>query len=366
MLATIFIIGAFQSFFFAVVLLSKRQNHLANRYMGLWLAALGLSFVESWVTASGVYREYPHLSGVFSGVPLLHGPFFWLYTYHLLNPQRAWRPRQLVHFLPASVYYLTGLGSFFFLTGEEKVALMDALVRGSVPPVLFVWGILKTLHGLGYMAWILHYIRGYEGRVLDRFSNPEKLRVKWLKALGMALLGIYLFALLNIFVVQLLQVNLEFILGLLSAVLILAGGYLAMRQGALFRPDEWPRLEADRDANRAAFSGKTKEKIRALMERERLYLDPDLTLQQLADRLDISPKELSKTLNQGFGVNFFTFVNRYRVEEVIRQMKDPANDHLSLLGIAFQSGFNSKTTFNTVFKKVLGKTPSQFKAELNS
>jgi AraC-like DNA-binding protein len=103
-----------------------------------------------------------------------------------------------------------------------------------------------------------------------------------------------------------------------------------------------------------------KQKLTQLMVADRVFLTPDLTLPALAQQAGISVHDLSYVLNEGFGENFFQFVNRYRVEEAKRLLTSAQHRHLSILGIAFEAGFSSKTTFNTTFKKLTGQSPSDF------
>ena len=363
MLNTIFIIGAFQSFFFAAILLAKKQNPLPNRFMGLWLGVLGLAFIEYWITNSGFYLNFPFLAGIFSGAPLVYGPLFFLYVFHLLNPQKQWNWKQMWHLLPVFLYYLTGLLTFFAEGREEKLAIMENIQRGEPLTIIFVWGIIKAFHGFFYTAYIVHYLRQFELQALNRFSNPDHLRIKWLRILAYCLTAIYAFAILNNGLVFFFEINIEVILGICSAALILGGSYFAIKQQALFKPEEWKVNPVDQ-ADHASPVHELKASVSEYMQREKPYLNPNFTLQQFSEGLDIPAKQLSGILNQGFGVNFFTFVNQYRVEEVIERMNDPKNDHLTLLGIAYDCGFNSKTTFNTVFRKLVGMTPSQFKKSL--
>ncbi|MBW6492346.1 MAG: AraC family transcriptional regulator [Lentimicrobium sp.] len=100
------------------------------------------------------------------------------------------------------------------------------------------------------------------------------------------------------------------------------------------------------------------------MNTEKPYLDADLTLPQLATRLQIPSHLLSRVINEKFGLNFFDFINQYRVDELKSKLNNPEFDNLSLLGIAFECGFNSKSAFNRVFKKITGLTPSEFKNQL--
>jgi len=110
-----------------------------------------------------------------------------------------------------------------------------------------------------------------------------------------------------------------------------------------------------------------KEKSRRLKETvaaNRLYEDAELTLTSLAVKLNIHPHDLSRIINVGMEKNFSDFINGFRVREVARKMHDPVHDRLTLLGIAYESGFNSKRTFNRVFKEMTGKTPVEYKNSL--
>ena len=102
------------------------------------------------------------------------------------------------------------------------------------------------------------------------------------------------------------------------------------------------------------------QRLQQLLETEKTYLVADLSLPVLAEQVGLSTHELSYVLNEGVGVNFFQFINAYRVEEAKRLLRSAQHQHLSIVGIAFEAGFSSKTTFNTTFKKMTGLTPSKF------
>ena len=108
------------------------------------------------------------------------------------------------------------------------------------------------------------------------------------------------------------------------------------------------------------------KRLTKLMEEEQPYLDPDLDLSSLADLLNINPRQLSHTINQNFSMNFYEFVNNYRVEAFKKRMQQPENKKLTLLANAYECGFKSKSTFNDVFKKSTGKTPSNFAKQLQN
>ena len=106
------------------------------------------------------------------------------------------------------------------------------------------------------------------------------------------------------------------------------------------------------------------EKLKNYMNAEKPFLNPDLNLPQLSKDLDIPSHHLSQVINKNIGLNFFDFINRYRIDEIKAKIADSGYNNLSLLGIAFESGFNSKSAFNRVFKNLTGETPSQYKKRI--
>ena len=102
-----------------------------------------------------------------------------------------------------------------------------------------------------------------------------------------------------------------------------------------------------------------------LMEEDKLYQETELTLQQLAEKLQAPTYQVSAALNDGLKKNFYDVVNGYRVEEAKRLLLDAKNRNYTILSVGFEAGFNSKTTFNTVFKKFTGLTPTEYRDKQN-
>jgi AraC-like DNA-binding protein len=146
-------------------------------------------------------------------------------------------------------------------------------------------------------------------------------------------------------------------------------GYFGLKQKVIFSSEDL-MVTGDSVTTQAKYSGsrlgdqEAKQyaaRLTSHMMSSKPYLNPDLTLPRLAAELDISAHYLSQVINEQFNVNFFDFVNRYRVEAFKERIGDSLYRNFSLLGIAFECGFNSKSAFNRVFKKITGLTPSQFK-----
>jgi AraC-like DNA-binding protein len=109
--------------------------------------------------------------------------------------------------------------------------------------------------------------------------------------------------------------------------------------------------------------GEMASQILQVMERDKLYMEAELTLQDLANRLQCPSHQVSLAINEGLNKNFYDVINGYRVEEAKRLLIDPKNQNFTILSVAFDAGFNSKTTFNTVFKKFTGLTPSEYRQQ---
>ena len=107
--------------------------------------------------------------------------------------------------------------------------------------------------------------------------------------------------------------------------------------------------------------GEIVERIIVLMEQEKLYQETELTLQQLAGKLQVPTYLVSQALNEGLKKSFYDLVNGYRVKEAKRLLVDPKNQNFTILSVGFEAGFNSKTTFNTVFKKFTDLTPTEYR-----
>jgi AraC-like DNA-binding protein len=129
------------------------------------------------------------------------------------------------------------------------------------------------------------------------------------------------------------------------------------------------QIETEEETQKNKLSSKTDsyyDHLMQLMQEEKLYVDVELTLQTLAEKLGISSGYLSRIINEKEHKNFFEFVNAYRIQDVKEKLVDEEYGHYSILGIALESGFKSKSTFNTVFKKLTGQTPSAYQKQFST
>jgi len=384
------VLGAIQGLLLAGALLAHRTNRVANRLLAALMVAFSVSLAAVPYYANDLPRTYPHLFGFSYPLPWVYGPLLYLYT--LAASDRAWRfrRRHALHFAPVAAVVLLTL-PIYLMSGAEKIALFDRLQAGEVPAVIAGLDPTKYLSGLSYSAATVVHLRRHRQRILDSYSNTERVNLRWLLALAGAGAAIWVLA-TAIDAAGFFpgggQPRGEHLVSLAVALLVYAIGYMGLRQPEIFRYDApppeppaestrpepaqdqevAPSAEADQRPQRTGLgeheATRLKAALLALMAREHLHRDSELTLAGLAERLDTTPHKLSELLNSELGQTFYDFVNGYRVDEVRRRLAEPKAKHLSVLTLAMDAGFASKSTFNDVFKKRTGQTPSTYRRSL--
>jgi AraC-like DNA-binding protein len=266
----------------------------------------------------------------------------------------------LLHLLPL-VLYVWLLRDFLFSSAAAKLNMINNL---TIPDFLFVQYLKKVqllLYGLVCYRLLVRHRRVTR----ELLSNLESRQLQWLQHL---LLGAGV--LLGVWVISNELPGAEPMLGLTLLGFSYWIAYHSVQQESSFAHvatetvlpiiEEEPAVRYRNSTLSQHYLLHVIKKIESYMAESKPYLDGELTLTSLAGQLDINPNQLSQILNEGLGENFYRFVNRYRVEESKRLLLDPAFAHYNILGIAFQAGFSTKSTFNKTFKELTGLSPSEF------
>lgn len=295
------------------------------------------------------------------------GPLIFFYTRALTDTGFSVSNISVKHFFPVMVE--VGLQVIMIVHSIRSNQLFyNTPLYFYVTPLLYVWTAGSVFY---YLRLSLRIINNHEAWVLRNFSNLKEITLIWLRKLIVyyRLLWIiwvpFVATFLLFFRFQLLY--LAMVLTLYCLMLILT--YLTLwigLEGLARRNLIFIKHHEGKRENKN-FSKLTQkeiqdhiEKITQLMVLEKIYLNENLSLKEFALHLKADPNFISFILNSHLNNNFYDFVNRYRIEEIKNKLNDPAYKHLTLLGIALESGFNSKTTFNRVFKQVTGITPTEF------
>jgi len=346
----------------------RRVNVCANDWLGLFLFSFACIMLDQALFYADIYDRYPWISGVLELTRLAMSPALYFAVVYFIMPERRFRPLDYAHFIPFTLFALfivtalTGLNQSILLSWYHH---LPQGLRQMVRLVIFASPKLQMI-----IYWLLSYA------LLIKHSRNIRLFASSVEPISLSWLRYYL---LGLSVAVLLSVN-ELLIVVPAIVplthfgyLILTFylGYFSLRQQEIYpyRPGDLTDIqeiikEDDRPLKTQRFSDEelriARHKLTALMENEKTFLDPNLGLPQLAAKASMSTHDLSFLINEGFQENFFQFVNRYRIEEAKRLLKSNTHKHLNILGIAYEVGFRSKSTFNTTFKKFTGQSPSAF------
>ena len=382
-MSSLFVIGIFRCCFLSVVLFSKAAKRLPDNILGVWLLCIAAYLLNYYLHYLGYWEKYPHLVGATHPFPLLFAPFVYLYVVtNLRQPQRLyWRDG--LHFLPFAVTYVLMFPFLFGYSAAEKAMIDQADYHSPYQWLFTISFIAFVIVCVAYSVATYHKINQYEQIIGEQFAYNEGISLQWLRLLLIGF-GIIFSVMIAGYVLQFLleialAVNIELIFLGLFVLLIALIGFWGIRYQGIFtaektkvlysseKPEEAEETEEPLKMPEYRKSGLKPEEAKnlhqqllTLMATEKPYLEPKLSLAQLADSLGVLPNHLSQIINQYEGKNFYDFVNTYRVDEFIALAKKDTDKNFNLLGLAFEAGFNSKSSFNQVFKKIKGQTPSQF------
>lgn len=367
--------GAVQGLFLAGALLAQRSNRTANRLLAALVVAFTIFLASGVYYGTGLFRLYPYFFGVSYQMPWVFGPLVYLYA--RAASDRSWRfeRRHLLHFAPVLVSTILAV-PFYVMSGAEKIALYDRLQRGELPALIVSIDPLKFVSGISYSVVTLLYLRRHRLRIRNSYSNIERVNLTWLLWLAGVAAAIWVLATsLKLGAVGP-RVRDDHI-SLAIAIVIYAIGYRGLRQPEIFSyerveepepPEMVSPVTADPLQRRQERSGlaageaeRLERDLLALMEKERPWKEPELTLADLAARLESTPHKVSELLNARLQQTFYDFVNGYRVREVQRRIASGENRTRTMLTLALDAGFASKSTFNQAFKSRTGQTPSDYR-----
>ncbi len=362
----IFLLGAAQGVFLAVLLLNRQNNKKSNKYLAALLLVYSMFITESSIWGLKIAAQFPHLVGLFAGAIFLVGPLHYLYARSLTGNSVSLSKPLLFHLIPFAGFYLYYLFPFYLKSGEFKIEYIRRLAIEGQPLSLILFNWLTVLQGIVYMTIILVYLKRYAHRLKDLFSNIDRINLNWLKYITIMTLAVWTLGfLVKITELSGRQTPIDDLIPVSIALLVYTMGYLGFRQPELFSavPEEKGGKKYERSGLTDERAQAILERLTRLMEEEKPYTDSTMKLSSLARMISVTPNHLSQVLNDTLQQNFFDYVNYYRVEEAKRMFTDSTQQHFTLLAIAYEVGFNSKSAFYTAFRKHTGMTPAQYRKE---
>jgi AraC-like DNA-binding protein len=303
-------------------------------------------------------------------LPLASCPILFLYTKYQIRPIFSFDKRDLFHFIPLIIVSLI-FSSFYFLPYETRINILkNSEANFEVQDLIKLSAIY--LSGLVYIPVTFIKLIKYKRNLNNEFSNIERINFNWLLYLIIGL-GV-------IWIVILFIKDDRFIFGSASIFIIWAG-FFGINQVNVFNQNvsrSLENLQIDADissgiSKSVAVTAKYQnsaldenavsliyKELVALLDEKKPYVNPDLKLSELANMLNVHPNNLSQVINSVTKKSFYDLINERRIQEFLHHVTLPENKKYTLLTLAFECGFNSKASFNRNFKKIVGKSPSDY------
>lgn len=345
------------SFFASGLLWFSHQNKQSNRFLSLLILSVALWLIDHFLRISEIYRLKPNWYFLPIFYSFAFGPLIYLYVKSLVNQSFIFQRKEFLHFIPV----LCQAGLYCFLSSRDyefKNWYWNEVHRPITYRIEFdgTW-----LSMCIYLFLSIQLLRKYQVYVNNNFSETSRLKLNWLKIILTILLVLCSQWLVEVILREYFSLFFNYdysiqILGIMALVLAVGG----IRQSSLTEvnfAEESPETNAK---TLVQVDETVLQQIQNGMEVQQLYLNPTLTLAEFAKALKLNPKMVSQQINTGFKKSFNDFVNEYRVEEVKRRLNSADIERMTILGIAYESGFNSKTTFNRIFKDFTGVAPREF------
>lgn len=378
----VLLMTAYQCILFAILLLTlKRERPLSNVFLALFLLQQAAIPLDILISFGAEFRSValswsPNLFYIFGFGYWLEAPFLLWYTRSLIYKDYRLTRKDIIFLVPFFAYLIYQILFYYGLEWKDKHHLQEVYNLFSAPHYMNYVTLFREVFraALGIMCII--EIRRYSQHIRTNFSDIDRLDLTWLKMLVIGFLVIRLWAVL---VGVLILISVSFGITTNFEIMGLTGNYttfimvsmlifFGLGHSSVFEGIEVKNNDTDTDTAKVeSLKDKIKDtqvkQLADFMVQEKPYLAPALTLDKLASQLKMQPRILSHLINRHFACNFFEFINSYRVEESKRILSDPANNEKNMLDVMYDVGFNSKATFNTLFKKKVGMTPSEYRKQ---
>ncbi len=363
----IILLGIIQGIVLGIGLLTKSQNNKnANRVLGFLMISFSISIMHTVLYKMGIYNYYPHLIGIGYPIIFLFGPLFYIYLTVLLKKSSGRLIDIWPHFVPFILCFIYLL-PFYFSEGSVKLMQIEREMTTTVEYDDIIIMVSQIIQMFIYITISSRLLLEHDKELRKTHSNIKQLNLQWLRkwiwglTIIFGTMGVLLVIVVFGFKVKEVITIAPNLMAIMAAIGIYSIGYAGWRQ-----PEQIQSIL--RDSTKYSKTGMTQniidqyaKKLQELLEVEKPYLNSDLTLGMLAENLSIPAHQLSQVINRSYNNNFYDLINKYRIEEAKQQLIDQEKLHYSILAIALDAGFNSKSVFNAAFKKYTGTTPSEFR-----
>lgn len=359
-------IGISQAFFAGLLIALKKPRIMANQVLAAWFFLICIEMIIILIN-SNLLELYS-----IKVLPFTYGPLMFLYARMMTQEKPTFNNRYLWHFLPFILFFAI---SMIFLNKPVMEGTKGFLIVDKFISLRIIYGVSFFISITIYSFLTFLVIHKHQQNLKSMLSySSAKYTLQWLIGLSATFYISYVL----VFIVGLMDILLNFMpfdpyelsfLGL--TIFAFLYGFYGVRQPGIF--EEIVKPKADHVAAHKPYSKKysrsglktdnvegIKIAILEYMEKDKPYLDRELSINEVASDLNLPRHFVTEVINNHMGKNFYYLINEYRVKEVKKRLINPKYKNLTIMAIAYDSGFNSKSAFNTVFKDLTGKTPSQY------
>jgi AraC-like DNA-binding protein len=353
------IVSILQAFLISIFLISNKKGiKESNRILSAWLFIFAVVLTCSFMFSYGIWKyfnDYHKIIVIVSYLSLLLAPLFYFYIKSLLFRDAVFRKQNIIHILPYLLITIYTLYKF--------ISVQRFVIWGTFIDTLNISVFL--LQNLIYIILAMILLKRYGLSAHTFFQSINKYQIAWMKFLIGGYIVLWI-AKLQSFFFRIISNDGSWCTYtattyfMASFIFFNTIVFFALRKPEIFSKNRKYENSGLSDTMKMQY----KEKLLRLMDTKKTYLNMTLSLNDLARELSIPSRYLSEVINEAFQKSFFDFINYYRVNESKRLFQDSDYNKFSILGIAYESGFNTKATFNSAFKKATGITPKEYRRNL--
>ncbi len=377
-ISLIVILGVIQGLILSIILL-QFKNKKSNLYISLFVLFASISISGAFIYKTNLFFLIPHMIRINEPFRFLLAPFFYFYIKSLITINFKFKKKYFLHFIPFIlnvIYFIP----FYTESAQDKIQyFIDQKYSSNKSNMVLENQVLLILVLISIVIYIIIIninIKKHEQNIKENFSSIEKINLLWIKKFSFffLIIGILLSIIMFFWIFVFTFKEFNRLTPVIVSFTIYVLAYRAIKQPEIFKSnidtentDEKTLIEKNKTKKLVISDNKIDEyydRLINFMKKEKPYLNEELTLPQLAENLKIPIRYLSDVINEKSGFNFYFFINKYRVEEVKELFIRSKDKDISVLDLAFEAGFNSKSTFNAIFKQFTNMTPTEFKKNI--
>jgi len=352
--------------FFMVSILSRKANQLSDRIFTFWLFLVALAEVTFFLSSQNLFHDFHWVYEFACASHVLHGSMFYFYILSLVDPNFGFSKKHFLHLIPFAVY----MG---YKTTTKSLGLVDCLGEGGCSHSDNIYAIISVY--MKFLIILAYVVMGYwmilKVQKNKSFAKGNPYRLKWISSIGngvMVLLAVvFILKLLGAFDVHFV-IDQVMVINIIVSVFVISFVYIYSKYAYIFAHPMSVNLAfpVEKDTTSVNISEEENpydeqfQKICDFIETKEVYKDGDLTLRKLSEMIDLPEHIISQAINRSANRSYSDFINSYRINYFIQLIDQKAHEDKTLLYLAFDCGFNSKSSFNRVFKQFHEITPTEY------